>query len=246
MTFAAIVVAAGRGVRFGRPKQFVEIAGRPLVAWSLATFGAMSELGALVIATEAEYLADMEALAREHAPRLGAIVVRGGATRQASVENALAAVPSHCDAAFVHDGARPLVLAEDVRAGMAATEAGVGAVLAAPVIDTIKVATADGRSVARTLRRAELWAAQTPQFGTLADLRAAHERARREGLDATDDAMVLEAAGVRVAIVRASAENFKVTLASDRVLAETILRERAAARADADSDANASPTASAR
>jgi 2-C-methyl-D-erythritol 4-phosphate cytidylyltransferase len=170
----------------------------------------------------------MEALAREFAPRLRTVVVAGGSTRQQSVENALAAVPSWCDAAFVHDGARPLVSADDVRVGMAATEPGVGALLATPVIDTIKVVASDARTVARTLQRSELWAAQTPQFGTLADLRAAHERARIEGWEATDDAMLLERCGVRVVVVPASGENFKVTLPGDRILAEAILRERVA------------------
>ncbi|MBD5634868.1 MAG: 2-C-methyl-D-erythritol 4-phosphate cytidylyltransferase, partial [Candidatus Eremiobacteraeota bacterium] len=115
MTFAAIVVAAGRGVRFGRPKQLVEVAGRPLVAWSMSVFGEMNELEGLVVATEREHVATMELLAARYAPRLRTVVVLGGATRRESVRNALAAVPEACDAAFVHDGARPLVLVSDVR-----------------------------------------------------------------------------------------------------------------------------------
>ncbi len=226
MRFAAIVVAAGRGVRFGRPKQLVDVAGLPLVAWSLRTFGAMGELEELVIATEPKQIADLTALAAEHAPRLRASVVAGGASRQASVENALAAVSGACDAAFIHDGARPLVLADAVRAGMAAVEPGVGALLATPVVDTIKVVAGDGATVTRTLDRSELWAAQTPQFGTLADLRAAHARARREGWAVTDDATLLERAGCRVVVIPSGGENLKVTLASDRALAEAVLRER--------------------
>jgi len=227
VTFAAIVVAAGRGVRFGRPKQLVPLAGKPLAAWSIATFGAMSELEDLVIATEEEHVGAMAALAAEFAPRLQATVVRGGATRQESVERALAAVPARCDAAFVHDGARPLVRAEDVRAGMALTAPGFGALLAAPVVDTIKVVSAGSDVVAETLDRSRLWAAQTPQFGTLADLRRAHAAARADGFEATDDAMLLERAGCTVRVVPAGGENFKVTHPSDRVLAEAILRERA-------------------
>ena len=226
MTFAAIVVAAGRGVRFGRPKQLVEVAGRPLVAWSFATFGAMPELGELVVATEEEHLDTMEALAARYAPQLRATVVRGGATRQESVRRALDAVSGGCDAAFVHDGARPLVQAADVRRGMAATRPGTGALLAAPVVDTIKVVRPGGRQVSRTLDRSELWAAQTPQFGSLEDLRRAHAEAWAAGIEATDDAMLLERLGCAVVVVPASAENFKVTLPGDRDLAEAILRER--------------------
>lgn len=227
MIFAAIVVAAGSGVRFGRQKQLVEVAGRPLVAWCLETFGAMAELGELIIATEEEHLATMADLARTYAPTLRTTVVRGGATRQGSVRNALAAVSPTCDAVFVHDGARPLVRVADIRAAMALVAPGTGALLAAPVVDTIKVVAADHATVMRTLDRSELWAAQTPQFGTLVDLRAAHAVAERAGDEATDDAMLLERAGHRVVVVRSSGENFKVTMAADRDLAEAILRERA-------------------
>jgi 2-C-methyl-D-erythritol 4-phosphate cytidylyltransferase len=226
--FAAIVVAAGRGTRFGRPKQLIEIAGRPLVAWSLATFATMPELDDLVIATEPEYVERMAEIAARYAPRLKASVVPGGATRQASARLALEAVPAHCDAAFVHDGARPLVIAADVRTAAALIAPGVGALLAAPVIDTIKVVEPGSTTVMHTLERSRLWAAQTPQFGTLADLRRAHDAARAEGFEATDDAMLLERIGVRVSVVPVTGENFKVTLAGDRELAETILRERAA------------------
>jgi len=228
--FSAIVVAAGRGLRFGRSKQLVDVLGRPLVAWSLATFDGMGELADLVIATEAEQLETMREIAAAYAPRLRCVVVCGGATRQQSVRNALAAVPAHCDGAFVHDGARPLVSAEDVRAGMALVAPGIGALLAAPVSDTIKVVAPDG-AVSRTLDRSELWAAQTPQFGTLADLRAAHASAHGAAFEGTDDAMLLERAGHRVVVVPASTANFKVTLRGDRDLAEAILRERAAVRA---------------
>jgi len=227
--FAAIVVAAGRGVRFGRPKQLIEVADRPLIAWSLATFATIDEIEDLVIATEPEYIDRMREVAERYAPRLRTQVVRGGATRQISARFALASVPAACDAAFIHDGARPLVLAADVRAGMARVEPGAGALIAVPAIDTIKVVDEGTTTVRHTLERASLWSAQTPQFGTLEDLVRAHELARAEEFEATDDAMLLERMGVRVHIVPASAPNFKVTLAGDRDLAEAILRERAAA-----------------
>jgi 2-C-methyl-D-erythritol 4-phosphate cytidylyltransferase len=222
--FAAIVVAAGRGIRFGRPKQLAIVAGRPLVAWSFAVFASMPELDDLIVATEAEHVAAMEELAAVHAPRLRTTVVLGGASRRESVRRALAAVPPGCDAALIHDGARPLVLADDVRAGMNVTAPGRGALLAVPVVDTIKVVR-DVPRVASTLDRSQLWAAQTPQFGTLADLIAAHDAAGDER-EATDDAMLLELAGCEVVVVPTSAENFKVTLGPDRDLAEAILLRR--------------------
>jgi 2-C-methyl-D-erythritol 4-phosphate cytidylyltransferase len=142
------------------------------------------------------------------------------------VANALAAVPERCTAVFVHDGARPLVRESDVRAGMAAVRPGRGAVLAAPVVDTIKVVPLGTRSVARTLDRAELWAAQTPQFALLSDLRRAHAEAERDGVDATDDVALLERIGLEVVVVPVSGENLKVTVASDLDIVEAILRER--------------------
>lgn len=226
MKFCAIVVAAGRGVRFGRSKQTIEVGGRPLAAWSIATFGEMPELEYLVIATEPEHVADFEAIARRFAPRLRARVVTGGASRQKSARNALAAVPDQCDAVFVHDGARPLVSAADIRTGMSVVAPRVGAVLAAPVVDTIKVVPRGTRRVVRTLERSELWAAQTPQFATVADLREAHAAAERDGVEATDDVGLLERLGMDVVIVPASGENFKVTLPGDLERAEAVLRAR--------------------
>jgi 2-C-methyl-D-erythritol 4-phosphate cytidylyltransferase len=227
MRFCAIIVAAGRGVRFGRPKQLVDVAGRPLVAWSIATFGEIAEIDDLVIATESEHVDTMAELAATYAARLATRVVVGGASRRESTANAIAAVPAACDGVFVHDGARPLVTVEDIRAGMAAVAPGIGSVLAAPVVDTIKVVPPGSNLVSRTLERSELWAAQTPQFATTADLRRAHELGARD-FEATDDAVLLERAGCRVVVVPATSENFKVTLRGDRELAAAILRDRAA------------------
>jgi 2-C-methyl-D-erythritol 4-phosphate cytidylyltransferase len=212
MRFCAIIVAAGRGVRFGRPKQLVDVAGRPLVAWSIATFGEIAEIDDLVIATESEHVDTMAELAATYAARLATRVVVGGASRRESTANAIAAVPAACDGVFVHDGA---------------VAPGIGSVLAAPVVDTIKVVPPGSNLVSRTLERSELWAAQTPQFATTADLRRAHELGARD-FEATDDAVLLERAGCRVVVVPATSENFKVTLRGDRELAAAILRDRAA------------------
>ena len=229
LKFCAIVAAGGRGERFGQSKQLIEVAGRPLVAWCLETFSQMAELGGMVIATEPEHAERMQSLADRFAPQLATRVVSAGATRQGSVRNALAAAPVECDGVFVHDGARPLVTVRDVRAGMALVSANVAAVLAAPVIDTIKlVKTADREPliVSQTLDRRELWAAQTPQFATTADLRAGHAAAERDGVDVTDDVALLERLGMTVVVVPATTENFKVTLPRDRERAEGILRDR--------------------
>jgi 2-C-methyl-D-erythritol 4-phosphate cytidylyltransferase len=226
MIWGAVVVAAGRGTRFGRPKQLLEVAGKPLVAWSVETLAALPEIVELVVVTESEFIELMELaitpVAGDHRPH----IVRGGSTRQDSVRLGLAALPEHCAGILVHDGARPLVRAHEIRAGMRVVRPGCAALLAAPVIDTIKVVDAE-RTVVRTLDRATLWAAQTPQFAAARDLRRVHADAVRLGwAPVTDDAALLELGGVSVQVVPSSADNFKVTLPGDLARAEAILRER--------------------
>jgi 2-C-methyl-D-erythritol 4-phosphate cytidylyltransferase len=226
MIWGGIIVAAGHGVRFGRPKQLVEIGGKPMIAWSVEAFAAMPEIAELVIVTEPEFVERVEAIAHARVQHATVLVVRGGPDRQSSVRNGLDALSNDVAAVLVHDGARPLVQTSDVRNGMRPVRPGTASLLATPVVDTVKVAGADGR-VTRTLDRAELWAAQTPQFATARDLRRAHAEAQRHGHPpATDDAALLERAGLDVVIVEGSPDNFKVTLPSDLARAEALLRER--------------------
>ena len=199
MKFGAVVVAAGRGTRFGRPKQLIDIAGKPMLSWSLRTFAGMDEVEAIVVVTEAEWLPAVREAAQAAAGAKLQAVVRGGDTRQASTYQGLRAL-RELDGVFVHDGARPLVTAEDVRRGMAPVRAGNASLLALPVVDTIKIVDED-RVVKQTLNRSVLWAAQTPQFATYGDMLRAHEAGIRDGVDATDDAMLLERIGDRKSVV---------------------------------------------
>ena len=178
MIWGAVVVAAGRGTRFGRPKQLVELAGKPMVAWCIDAFAAMPEISELVVVTEPEMVERLEAIVHPRVRDAAVRVVRGGADRQASVRLGLEALSDEVTAVLVHDGARPLVRTPDVRAGMRLVRPGTASLLATPVVDTIKVADPAGR-VTRTLDRATLWAAQTPQFATAKDLRRAHADALR-------------------------------------------------------------------
>jgi len=224
--WGAVIVAAGRGTRFGGPKQLVEVAGKPMLAWSIEVFASMPEIAELVVVTEPEFVERVEAIVHPRVRYATALVVRGGADRQASVRHGIEALSDEVAAVLVHDGARPLVQAEEIRAGMRPVRPGTASLLATPVVDTIKIADEDGK-VVRTLDRATLWAAQTPQFATARDLRRAHAEAVRHGAPpATDDAALLERAGLDVVVVQGSPENFKVTLPGDRVRAEALLRER--------------------
>lgn len=231
-SWGAIVVAAGRGTRFGKPKQLVEIAGEPMLSWSIRTFASMEEVSAIVLVTEREWLGQVALLAQNAGGAKVSAVVPGGATRQASTFEGLQAVPARCDGTFVHDGARPLVTVREVRAGMQPVQEGHGSLLAVPIVDTIKSVDPQTHEVTETLERQRLWAAQTPQFATAADMLFAHEAGIRDNVDATDDAMLLERAGIVVHVVPGSVENFKVTVPEDRERADRAMRARLALAAE--------------
>jgi 2-C-methyl-D-erythritol 4-phosphate cytidylyltransferase len=224
MSWGVVVVAAGRGTRFGGPKQLVALGGRPMLSWSLLRFAAMPEIEHVVVVTEESWLGEVERLAREVAGARLDAVVPGGATRQESVRRGLDALDAACTRVLVHDGARPLVRAEDVRLGMAQVAPGRGAVLGAPVIDTIKLVDPSTMLVVQTLERECLWGAQTPQFAMRDDLARAHASARERDAIATDDVALLEAIGIAVVVVPASGDNFKVTHPGDLARAEALLR----------------------
>jgi 2-C-methyl-D-erythritol 4-phosphate cytidylyltransferase len=225
MIWGAVIVAAGRGTRFGKPKQLVPLAGLPMAGWSIRAFDAMDEIAEIVVVTEPEWIGAMGELAATIA-RGNVRVVAGGASRQESVYNGVVALSPACEGVLVHDGARPLVRADEVRAAMREVGPGRAAVLAVPVVDTIKIVDPGTRVVRQTLERSELWSAQTPQLSLRSRLLDAHERARRSGLEATDDVALIEAVGDDVVVVPASPENFKITYPSDVLRAEAILHER--------------------
>jgi 2-C-methyl-D-erythritol 4-phosphate cytidylyltransferase len=224
--WTVIVVAAGQGRRFGRPKQLVDLAGRPVVAWSLHVFAGMAEVREVIVVVEAQVQDAMKNLvAGVFGDRL-VKVVTGGETRQESVRAGLRALgESPVEGVLIHDGARPLLRADDVRRGMRAVGPGRAALLAVPIVDTVKVVDERGH-VGRTMDRSALWAAQTPQFATVRDMRRAHLEAEREAFSATDDAALLEKCGVDVVVVPSYSDNFKITTPGDLARAEAILRRR--------------------
>ena len=186
---------------FGRPKQLVELAGKPMVAWSIEAFASMPEISEIVIVTERSSSSRIEALAHRAVRHATFRVVRRRRRPAGERRRGIDALSTRVAAMLVHDGARPLVRVGDVRAGMRPVRPGTAALLATPIVDTVKVADADGK-VTRTLDRATLWAAQTPQFATARDLRRAHADAVRHGAPpATDDAALLERAGLDVIVV---------------------------------------------
>ncbi|MCA3446641.1 MAG: bifunctional 2-C-methyl-D-erythritol 4-phosphate cytidylyltransferase/2-C-methyl-D-erythritol 2,4-cyclodiphosphate synthase [Rhodobacter sp.] len=214
MTVAAIIVAAGRGTRAGGavPKQWQQLAGKPVVAHSILAFAGLADLVILVIHPD-----DMA-----FAAPLGVRLVEGGATRDASVRNALEHLSgTGITRVLIHDGARPLVSRTLIRRLIAALDGSVAAAPAVPVTDALW----RGRDlhVIGTQDRTGLWRAQTPQAFHCDAILAAH-RAHPGG--AADDVEVARAAGLDVAIVEGDEDNLKLTFAADFARAERILKER--------------------
>lgn len=204
----AIVLAAGRGERFGgRGKQFERLGGRSLIAWSVETAASCCDGVVLVVPAGAD-LDEQERAA-------ATAVVTGGATRSDSVRCGLAAVPDDAEVVVVHDAARPLAPVDVYRRAVDAVRAGAdAAVPALPVVDTIK--RVEGTTVVDTLDRSVLVAVQTPQAFRASVLRRAHA----EGAAATDDAALVEALGGSVVVVEGDPRALKVTVPDDLAQAE--------------------------
>lgn len=213
-----IVAAAGSGERLGAdvPKGLVECGGRRLLEWSWDVLDESCDR--VIVVTPPDSTLEIRGPALEQVP--------GGPSRSASVREAVRRAPEAA-VYVVQDAARPLLTEALVEACCEQVEAGWdGAVAAAPVSDTIKAVDGEGR-VAETLDRSRLWAIQTPQAFEGAALRAALEVDDETLAAATDDAALVEAQGGSVTIVRAPAENIKVTTRADLALAELLLAARA-------------------
>ena len=222
-SFHAVVPAAGRGERFGGslPKQYLEIAGRPLLAWTVAR---LLESGALsvVVALPEEDVATAPARIADD-PRL--TWVAGGEIRQDSVAAALAASPARPDELVaVHDGARAAAAPADILATVAAAAGSGGAVLGRAPTDTVKRLEA-GR-IAATVDRRTLFRAETPQVFRRATLERALAAARRDGFVGTDESSLVERLGdVEIRAVEARFANPKVTFAEDFEAVARLLEE---------------------
>jgi 2-C-methyl-D-erythritol 4-phosphate cytidylyltransferase/2-C-methyl-D-erythritol 2,4-cyclodiphosphate synthase len=229
----AVVPAAGRGARFDAsqvngPKQYSPLLGKTVIEWSLDALLRERRISGVVVALAADDLRWREIAARLPADRVQAAI--GGATRQESVMNGLRALEGRAAASdwvLVHDAARPCLTAVDLAALIDAVESGdgaaaSGAVLASPVVDTVK-RERDGL-VGETVDRSGLWRALTPQLFGFRDLQLALEDAVRSGAAVTDEAQAMERRGLSARLVGGSPFNIKVTKPEDLRMAETILK----------------------
>ncbi len=221
---AAVLPAAGSGRRFGaaRNKLFATLAGKPVWVHAAERLRACREIGRLVIAVSAH---DRDAFAgeyRQQVTRLGVEIVEGGADRVDSVRAGLARLEGDRAVRMVavHDAARPLLDPEDLAEVLAAAHHRGAAILATPVVGTVKRDSGD-RASGITVDRSNLWVALTPQVARVDWLLDAYRRHR--GRPVTDDAQLLELAGYPVALVAGRADNLKITLPEDLAVAAALL-----------------------
>ena len=215
MTVVAIVPAGGVGARMGgrRPKQYLLLGRVPILVHTLRALARCRSLAGLVVAAPAERVdATRALLARLRVPRVLAVVA-GGEERQDSVRLGLGAVPVEAAWVVVHDAVRPFVTSEIVERVLAAARVPGAATCGWPVRETVK--RVRDTIVETTLPREGLWLTQTPQAFRRALLVEAHERAVRDGYRATDDAMLIERLGGRVAMVEGLPQNLKITTPDD-------------------------------
>lgn len=222
----AIIAAAGQGKRLGgkRAKQFLELAGTPVIIHTLKRFEQCAAIQEIFLVLPATDAASFLTLAAKYGLRKLTRVVTGGATRAESVWRGLQSVrAATAEVVAVHDGVRPFVTPEEISRTVEAARKSGAAILTAPAIDTIKEV--ENGLVRRTLMRTELRHALTPQCFHYALLRRAYESAGDLGADITDCSALVERLGAPITVVEGDPRNIKITRPADIALAETILKE---------------------
>jgi 2-C-methyl-D-erythritol 4-phosphate cytidylyltransferase len=221
----AIIAAAGAGTRMAsdRPKQFLLLAGKPVIFHTLQVFEECDSIDEVIVVLPAAESAGFLSLATKYRVRKLARVVPGGAARADSVKRGLMTIrAATAEIVAVHDGVRPFVTTDEISRTVAAAKTDGAAILVAPVTDTIKQISDD--EVVKTLDRGSLRRALTPQCFQYELLREAYQQAAVNDPSLTDESALVEQLGRRVSIVEGSARNIKITTAEDLAIAETLLK----------------------
>jgi 2-C-methyl-D-erythritol 4-phosphate cytidylyltransferase len=222
---SAIIVAAGKGTRMGAnvDKLWLEVAGQPVVAHTWKQFNDADCVDEIILVVRDGMQPHFTELAEKFQFQKPFRLVVGGAERQDSVWNGLAAVSPKTEIVAIQDAARPCTSADLIAATIVAARETGAAVAAQPVTDTIKE-TVDGKIISRTVDRSKLWSVQTPQTFRVEVIRRAISAAREKNLILTDDTAACELIGQPVQLVKATAPNPKVTVPADVPFIENLLR----------------------
>ena len=231
MQVFVILPAAGLGTRMAgpQPKQFLALDGVPILIHSLRAFASVQRVTAIYVAVRTTEIDRVEAQIAEYGFANRVRVVAGGDTRQVSVSHALAALPAQPDdIVLIHDAVRPLIDAATIDRTIDAVAQSGAAIVGMPAIDTIKQVerTAHGALITSTIPREYVVLAQTPQGFRYSLLQRAFAEANADGFVGTDEASLVERAGIPVAVVHGSQVNLKITQPGDLELAEFYLHQR--------------------
>jgi len=227
MTVAAIIVAAGKGLRMNEdvPKQYLSLEGRPVLGHTLLVFNTCDRIDEVFVVIPAE---DFDFCGKNVISPLGLQkrikLVSGGDRRQDSVYNGLKALDQKTDLVVIHDGVRPFVKSDELEACIDGAIKFGACILGIPASDTLK--RIDGAGIINgTLDRENIWLVQTPQVFKYDLILKAHEAARRDGISGTDDASLVERLGIEVRIITGNKNNIKITTQEDLAVAQAIIEK---------------------
>jgi len=225
MSVTAIIAAAGAGRRMksDRPKQLLTLENTPILIYTVRKFDACRLIERILVAAPQESVDEVRRLVAGAGFSKPVSVVQGGARRQDSVAVAMQHLSPDTTIVTVHDAVRPFVRVDEIEAVIAQAQKSGAAVLAIPIVDTVKQIRKD--VIDSTLTREHLVLAQTPQAFRIEVLREAFERARRDEYYGTDESSLVERLGLPVAVVRGSERNIKITRPDDLALAQFFLQE---------------------
>lgn len=218
---SAVVVAAGNSTRMGGGcnKQLLMLADMPVLAHTLSAFSAAEEIFEIIVVTRDQDILLIQDLIKEFSIRKVKAVIPGGTSRQESVFRGLSEVTG--ERVLIHDGARPFITAEEIKAVISSLDECCAAALGVAVRDTVK--RIDGNQMVReTIPRENLVQVQTPQGFHTKEILAAHKKAAEEGIEVTDDCALAEYIGIPVRILPGSRRNLKITTPEDVALAQAL------------------------
>lgn len=229
MNVTAIIAAAGAGRRMksDRPKQLLTLDNTPILIYTIRKFDMCRLINRILVAAPQESVEEVRKLVAGAGFSKPVLVVQGGARRQDSVAIAMQHLGPDTTIVAVHDAVRPFVKVQEIEAVIVAAHKSGAAVLAIPIVDTVKQIRRD--LIDSTLTREHLVLAQTPQVFRIEVLREAFERAKRDEYYGTDESSLVERLGLPVAVVRGSESNIKITRPGDLALAGFLLQEERAA-----------------
>lgn len=227
----AIIPAAGRSERMGKlgNKLFVEIKNKPILAYTLEVFNQCPQIDQItLVLNEKDLKLFQEKIEKKYHFKKNLLVVKGGKQRQDSVFEGLKKIDKSTLYIVIHDGSRPLITTRLINKAISDVQGTNGIVLGLPLVDTIKKVS-ENRIIEKTLNREKIWLTQTPQIFKKEIIIEAHQRAKKDKFQATDDAMLVERLGYKVKMLPGSSDNIKITNPEDLRLMEYILDKRKSA-----------------